>query len=278
MTAQITTLDQLRHTVAGWRAAGDRIGFVPTMGALHAGHLSLVAAAKAQCKRVVVSIYVNPTQFGPGEDFSRYPRPLERDLQLLAEAGADAAWLPTSGIMYPEGFATLIHIKGITDELEGAFRPGHFDGVATVVAKLLNQVQPDAAFFGEKDYQQLCVIKRLVNDLDVHVSIIGMPTLREADGLAMSSRNQYLSAEERKTAAHLHRVLQEAAAQIRSGQTAHRVLRDAERELDDIFLRADYIDLRDGESFAALGGYAPSARLLAAVWLGNTRLIDNIPV
>lgn len=278
MTEQLTQLDQLRRTIASWRAAGDSIALVPTMGALHAGHLSLVAAAKAQCKRVVVSIYVNPTQFGPSEDFTRYPRPLAHDLQLLADAGADAAWLPTTGIMYPEGFATTIHIKGITDELEGAFRPGYFDGVATVVCKLLNQAEPDFAFFGEKDYQQLCVIKRLAKDLDLNIRIIGVPTMREADGLALSSRNQYLSTEERNIATSLHRILQETATQIRAGHAVHRVLREAERELDDIFLRVDYIDLRDAETFAAQTAYQAPGRLLAAVWLGTTRLIDNIPL
>ncbi len=278
MTQQLTTLAQLRSTIAAWRAAGDTIALVPTMGALHAGHLSLVAAAKAQCSRVITSIYVNPTQFGPNEDFNRYPRPIERDLAQLAEAGADAAWLPGTDIMYPAGFATTIHIQGITDELEGAFRPGHFDGVATVVAKLLNQVAPDIAFFGEKDYQQLCVIKRLVKDLDLNISIIGVPTLRETDGLAMSSRNQYLSGEERQKAANLHRVLQETASLIRAGHAPHILLREAEKELDGIFLRVDYIDLRNADTFQVQSSYQPPARLLAAAWLGTTRLIDNIPL
>jgi pantoate--beta-alanine ligase len=195
-TQEITTLQMLRETVARWRAAGDSVALVPTMGALHAGHMALVNAAQAEAKRVIVSIFVNPTQFGPGEDFTRYPRPIVRDMEYLRKAGVDAAWLPSAEQMYPQGFKTSIHVAGVSAGLEGDARPGHFDGVATVVAKLLLQVMPDVALFGEKDYQQLCVVQRLAQDLNIPSHIVGVPTVREADGLALSSRNMYLTAEQ----------------------------------------------------------------------------------
>ena len=191
------SVGELRQRVSAWRAAGERIGLAPTMGALHAGHLALVAAAQARCRRTVVSIFVNPRQFGPREDFSTYPRPEAADLEKLAAAAADLVFIPAVAEMYPDGFATTISVGGPSEGLCGAQRPGHFDGVATVVAKLLIQVAPDAAFFGEKDYQQLLVVRRMARDLDLPVEIVGVPTVREADGLALSSRNVYLSAEER---------------------------------------------------------------------------------
>jgi pantoate--beta-alanine ligase len=279
MLQQITDLPTLRDTVAAWRRAGDSIALVPTMGALHRGHLALVETAKNHAKRVIVSIFVNPTQFGPNEDFSRYPRPLEKDIAALASVGTDAAWLPDVATMYPEGFNTSIHIGGVTETLEGAFRPGHFDGVATVVAKLFNQAQPDCAFFGEKDYQQLALIKRLVSDLNIPINIIGVPTLRDVDGLALSSRNQYLSAQERPVAAQLHATLQATATAIVSGEPVPGLLQYAKNHLLKHDFRAvDYIALHDAETFVALSEYRKPARLLAAAWLGTTRLIDNVEV
>ena len=277
MTIELTHLNELCRTVAVWRAEGARVALVPTMGALHAGHLSLVEAAKKLADRVVVSIFVNPTQFGPNEDFSRYPRPLIDDLSLLRAAGADAAWLPDMPTMYPPGFATSMHIAGITEGLCGAFRPGHFDGVATVVTKLLNQVAPDVALFGEKDYQQLCVIRQAVRDLDIPVEIHGVPTLREADGLAMSSRNRYLMADERATAAQIYVTLQQVADAIRSGENVAETLALSSKKLLAAgFAKVDYLELRAEKNLAPIDRFEPSARLLTAAWLGTTRLIDNV--
>lgn len=279
MTLEITRIDALRTQVAAWRRAGERVALVPTMGALHAGHLALVAAAKAAAERVVVSIFVNPTQFGPNDDFHRYPRPLAQDIAHLRTARADAAWLPDVATMYPSGFATRIHVDGITEPLEGRFRPGHFDGVATVVAKLFQQVAPDVALFGEKDFQQLSLIRRMTQDLDIPVRIQGVPTLREADGLALSSRNQYLSAEERAVAPQLHAAMQVARDAIRSGLSTTAVLREAKAHVvKHGFREVDYLDLRHAETLEPLTEYREPARLLAAAWLGTTRLIDNIPM
>ncbi|TXN47302.1 pantoate--beta-alanine ligase, partial [Methylobacterium sp. WL18] len=214
---RFSDLATLRQRVGAWRRAGERVVLVPTMGALHVGHLALVAEARRIGRRVVASIFVNPTQFGPNEDFSRYPRDLEADLALLGQAGADAAWTPAVETMYPPGFATRIDVAGLTDGLCGPFRPGHFSGVATVVTKLLNQVGPDIALFGEKDFQQLRVIQQAVADLDLAVEIRGVPTVREADGLALSSRNRYLTPEERAVAPRLHAVLADIAAATRGG-------------------------------------------------------------
>ena len=279
MPHELTTLLQLRETIAHWRKGGARVALVPTMGALHRGHLTLVARAKEHADKVVVSIFVNPTQFGPNEDFYRYPRPRARDLALLHEAGADAAWLPEVATMYPEGFATNIHLAGITDLLDGAHRPGHFDGVATVVAKLLLQVMPDIALFGEKDYQQLCVIRRLVADLNIAVEILGVPTVREADGLALSSRNQYLSEAERARAPVLYAALMEVATQLRHtpAPPAEPILRAAaEKLLAAGFASIDYLALHAADTLLPLAAHAPPARLLVAARLGATRLIDNI--
>lgn len=276
-TLELHHLAALRAQIATWRKAGERIALVPTMGALHAGHISLVKAAQAQAKRVVVSIFVNPTQFGPNEDFSRYPRTLPEDLALLNEAGADAAWLPDVAIMYPQGFATSIHVSGVSEPMDGAARPGHFDGVATVVSKLLNQVTPDAAFFGEKDYQQLCVIRQLVADLNIPVTIYGVPTLREADGLAMSSRNRYLSDEERPIAAQLYATLNSIAKRITEGGDVSAALDEGIAALKRAgFSAVDYLELRDGQNLTPLTQPQPAARLLVAARLGTTRLIDNI--
>jgi len=269
----------LRRQVAGWRAAGERVALVPTMGALHAGHLALVAAAQAQCRRTVVSIFVNPKQFGPREDFAAYPRPETDDLTKLAGAEADLVFIPTVNEMYPAGFTTSISLGGPAEGLDGAHRPGHFDGVATVVAKLLIQAAPDAAFFGEKDYQQLLVVRRMARDLDLPVEIVGVPTVREPDGLALSSRNVYLSAEERRTAPSLHRAMSEAAAAIAAGALPAPVLAGAIAALGDAGFAVDYLELRDAATLAPLAGSPRQpARLLAAARLGRTRLIDNVPV
>lgn len=277
MTQSITSISSLRAIVSGWRADGARVALVPTMGALHAGHMALVKAARAAADKVVVSIFVNPTQFGPNEDFHRYPRPIERDLDLLAEHGADAAWLPTVEEMYPAGFSTTVTVAGVSEPMDGQARPGHFAGVATVVSKLLLQVMPDVALFGEKDYQQLCVIRRIVADLNMPVEILGVPTMREADGLAMSSRNQYLSEQERAVAPVLYAALQDVAAHFSKQNSMDSVLEDARaRILAAGFHKIDYLDLRDGTSLAALTQYQPQSRLLVAAHLGTTRLIDNI--
>jgi pantoate--beta-alanine ligase len=276
----ITQLEQLRRTVVSWRTEGKAIALVPTMGALHDGHLKLVEEAKKHADRVVVSIFVNPTQFGPNEDFSRYPRPIERDLELLISAGASAAWLPIMDEMYPEGFASSIHISGITEMLDGVFRPGHFDGVATVVTKLLLQVTPNIALFGEKDYQQLCLIKRLVKDLNINTSILGVSTVRELDGLALSSRNQYLSAEQRPIAAQIYATMKDAGAKLKSSpKDVAAILESAKGKLLVAgFTKIDYLELRAEDSLAAMDHYKAPARLLIAAWLGTTRLIDNIKV
>ncbi|TAN47164.1 MAG: pantoate--beta-alanine ligase, partial [Rhodospirillales bacterium] len=252
---------------------------VPTMGALHEGHLSLLAKAREQADRVVASIFVNPTQFGPNEDFTRYPRQEETDLALLEKAGCDLVYLPTVAAMYPEGFSTAISVAGVSEGLCGACRPGHFSGVATVVAKLLLQGLPDIAVFGEKDYQQLQVIKRLVLDLDIPVRILGAPTLREADGLAKSSRNAYLTPEERRIAPALYKILSDAAKRVQGGEAASNACADAVKALIAAgFARADYIEVRDAETLAPVEHPTATARILGAAWLGRTRLIDNLPI
>jgi pantoate--beta-alanine ligase len=277
--AVVRSVGELRRQVAAWRGAGERIGLVPTMGALHAGHLALIAAAKAHYRRTVASIFVNPRQFGPREDFSSYPRPEADDLAKLTQAGADLAFIPAVAEMYPEGFATTIAVAGPSEGLCGAHRPGHFDGVATVVAKLLTQVAPDAAFFGEKDYQQLMVVRRMARDLDLPVEIVGVPTVREPDGLALSSRNVYLSDAERRLAPNLHRAMREAAVQIAGGAAPAPILRRAIDELNGLGIRVEYLELRDAATLAPLATTtAAPARLLAAVHLGRTRLIDNVAV
>jgi len=270
---------ELRRVAAAWRTGGETIGLVPTMGALHAGHMALVAAARKQCRRVVVSIFVNPKQFGPREDFSTYPRPEADDLAKLADAAVDLVFMPTVEEMYPAGFTMTISLGGVAAELEGAQRPGHFDGVATVVAKLLIQVGPDAAFFGQKDYQQLLVVRRLARDLNLPVDIVGVPTVRETDGLALSSRNVYLSAEERRVAPNLHQIMRDAAATISAGAEPTPALQRAITLLTEVGFAVEYLELRDAATLAPLVAVAKQpARLLAAVHLGRTRLIDNIAV
>src|SRR5579863_8429983 len=277
--AVVRSVRELRRQVAAWREAGDRVGLVPTMGALHAGHVALVAASRARCQRTVASIFVNPRQFGPREDFSSYPRPEADDLAKLTQAGADLAFIPTVDEMYPEGSATTISVAGPSAGLCGAHRPGHFDGVATVVAKLLTQTAPDFAFFGEKDYQQLLVVRRMVRDHDLPVEIVGVPTVREADGLALSSGNVYLSAEERRVAPALNRVMREATAAIRGGSAVAATLQHAAAALGDAGFVVDYLELCDAATLAPLTAPPTQpARLLAAAHLGRTRLIDNIAV
>jgi pantoate--beta-alanine ligase len=279
MVPILRSVAALREQVAQWRRAGLRVAFVPTMGALHDGHLSLVTAGLAEADRVLVSIFVNPTQFGPNEDFAAYPRTEEADVAKLERAGAQAVYAPSVEEMYRQGASTTVHVAGVSEGLCGTFRPGHFDGVATVVSKLLNQAQPDVALFGEKDFQQLQVIRRLVRDLDLPVAIRGVATLREADGLAMSSRNAYLSPAERAKAPALHRTLTEAAARLQGGAEAEPVLKAGIAAITDAgFGSVDYLELRSAEDLAPLDRLDRPARLIVAARLGRARLIDNIPV
>lgn len=273
----IRSLTDLRDALAEDRREGRRIALVPTMGALHAGHLALVAQARQQADRVVVSIFVNPKQFGPNEDFARYPRREAQDAGLLAAAGVDVLWMPSVEVMYPNGFATTVSVSGVSETLDGAARPGHFDGVATVVTKLFNQVRPDIALFGEKDFQQLAVITRLAHDLDMGIAIVGVPTERDDDGLALSSRNAYLSADQRAAAIALPRALGHARATIEAGGAAEAALAEAVQLLGRAGFVVDYVSLVDA---ATLGPYAPPhpGRILAAARMGETRLIDNLPV
>ncbi len=269
----------LREAVADWRARRESVGLVPTMGAIHKGHLALVEAARAGCGRVVASLFVNPKQFGPAEDFAAYPRDEAADLAAFEGAGVDLVFMPPVEEMYPAGFATTVHLEGPAADLEGAHRPGHFDGVATVVAKLLLQCLPDAAYFGEKDYQQLTVVRRLVRDLDIPVRIEGVPTVREADGLALSSRNVYLSPAERGIAPLLHRTLENAAAAIRQRPDAvATALARGLAALSAAGFAVDYLELRNADDLTAMARLTGPARLLVAARLGRTRLIDNIPV
>jgi pantoate--beta-alanine ligase len=273
------TVAGLREAVGGWRAKGERVGLVPTMGALHRGHLALVEAARRQCERVVASLFVNPKQFGPREDFAAYPRDEAADFAKFREAGVYLVFAPSVEEMYPPGFASNIRISGVSEALEGAHRPGHFDGVATVVGKLLLQCLPDAAFFGEKDYQQLMVVRRLVRDLDIPVRIEGMATVREPDGLALSSRNVYLSPEERRVAPRLYRVLNDTAAVLRERpDAAAPALAGGISALDGAGFVTDYLELRDATDLSSMITLDRPARLLAAARLGRTRLIDNIAV
>jgi pantoate--beta-alanine ligase len=272
---------QILQTIAQMRAArpglGD-LGLVPTMGYLHAGHLSLVARAKAECWAVAVSIFVNPTQFGPGEDLSRYPRDLPRDLGMLEAAGVDLVFAPEPSEIYPPGFATEIRVGGVTDVLEGAVRPGHFAGVATVVAKLFNIVQPTRAYFGQKDAQQSVVIRKLVADLDLPVEIVVAPTVREADGLALSSRNSYLTPEQRAAAPAIFRALTAARVLFDGGERDAEVVRQAMRATvaAEPDMRIDYVSVADPETLRELSTVDRAALASMAVRLGATRLIDNL--
>ncbi|WP_313536771.1 pantoate--beta-alanine ligase [Sphingomonas sp.] len=273
----VRQIDDLRQALDAYRSEGARLAFVPTMGALHDGHMALVEAAKRAGSRVIVSIFVNPIQFGPNEDLAKYPRREQADSRLLANAGVDLLWMPTPGIMYPEGFATSVRVAGVSEPLDGAHRPGHFDGVATVVSKLFHQVQPHVALFGEKDWQQLQVIRRMVADLDMPIEIQGVPTQREDDGLALSSRNAYLMPEDRARAVALPRALGAAAKTIGEGGDREAALAQAQESLTAAGFEVDYVALVDAESLAAPIDGRPM-RLLAAARIGGTRLIDNIPV
>jgi pantoate--beta-alanine ligase len=273
-----STVKELRREVARWRAGGERVALVPTMGALHEGHLALVEEGRRRADRVVASIFVNPTQFAPHEDFAKYPRTLDRDLEMLATRHCDLVWAPEVAEMYPEGFATRVVPAGAAEGLESAFRPHFFAGVATVCCKLFTQVGPDVAIFGEKDFQQLAVVRQVVRDLDLPLEIVGFETVREADGLAMSSRNKYLSEAERRIAPALHSALKVVAADLRAGRAPAEAAAKATRALLAAgFATVDYIEVRDA---ATLGTYEPgqgrAGRILAAATLGRTRLIDNI--
>ncbi|MBS9476631.1 pantoate--beta-alanine ligase [Ancylobacter radicis] len=275
----VHTVQELREQVATWRVRGERIALVPTMGALHAGHMALVTAALAHAERVVVSIFVNPTQFAPTEDLSRYPRTLQADLEKAAMAGADLAFVPDVAEMYPAGFATTISLSGPALGLETDFRPTHFAGVATVVAKLLIQAEPDIAMFGEKDYQQLQVVTRMARDLDMPVRIIGVPTLRDPDGLALSSRNIYLSPQERNVAPVLYRALSAAASEITGGADVAASVARARQTVIAAGFELHYLDARHAETLAPIATPAEGPiRLLVAAQLGATRLIDNVAV
>jgi len=255
------------------------VAFVPTMGALHAGHMELVAEARKRADKVAASIFVNPTQFGEGEDYGRYPRREADDAAMLEQAGCDLLWMPAAGDIYPDGFSTTVSVAGVSERWEGEARPGHFDGVATVVAKLLLTVRPDIALFGEKDFQQLAVIRRMVADLNLPVDIVGIPTVREADGLALSSRNAYLSDDERGRAVALPNALQAARAGIVNGQSVGAALQQAKQSLVEAgFLKIDYFALVDAATLEPLEAAKGDMRLIAAAVIGTTRLIDNIAV
>ena len=270
----------MQTLAAAWRRKGQTIGFVPTMGALHRGHLALVARAREENDRVVVSVFVNPLQFGPKEDFKRYPRPFAKDSALCRAAGVDAVFHPAVEAMYPQGAATRIEVAGPALELEGKSRPGHFSGVATVVAKLFSAVQPDRAYFGEKDFQQLQVVRRMALDLDLPVAVIGCPTVREDDGLALSSRNAYLSNEERALAPLISKGLRAAAQAFRAGERRPGRARAAALAVICRIpgARIDYVEIRDGHSLRPVKRLAAGQRILAAVRVGKTRLIDNLEI
>ena len=272
-------LPALRAAILALRRDGKSVALVPTMGALHDGHMALVEEGRRRAKHVVVSIFVNPRQFGPNEDLDAYPRREATDAHMLQEAGADILWAPTVDVMYPASFSTNISLSGVTEGLDGAARPGHFDGVATVVTKLFNQVQPDVALFGEKDYQQLAVIRQMVIDLNLPVEIVGLPTQRAEDGLALSSRNTYLTEEERKQALALPRALGEAKRQMEKGASVDSALAKAIAMLANHgFDPIDYVTLCDAATLEPMTVLDRPARLLGAAKMGGTRLIDNIAV
>jgi len=273
----VTTLPEL---CAARRALPGLVGLVPTMGYLHAGHVSLVERARAECASVAASIFINPTQFGPSEDLAKYPRDLPRDLALLEDAGADLVWMPTPEVMYPPGFQTWVTVDELTRPLEGEVRPGHFRGVTTVVAKLFNAVRPDKAYFGQKDAQQAAVIHRMTRDMDFPIEIVVCPTVREADGLAMSSRNTFLSAEERTAATVLFRALSVAKSAFgrceRDAETLRRIMRETVNA--EPLARLEYVSCADYDTLEELETVKDKALLSMAIYLGKTRLIDNIVV
>ena len=279
----LSDIPELRATLRQLRSSGDQsaphsVGFVPTMGALHAGHRSLVQAARQQCDIVVASIFVNPTQFGPNEDLSRYPRTLEQDCQMLAAEGVDLVFTPTAEAMYPPGASTFVDVEGVSERLDGASRPGHFRGVATVVAKLFHIVQPDFSFFGQKDAAQVAVLRKMVRDLDFPLEIIVRPTVREPDGLAMSSRNRYLSGEERRQALALSRALHAAETKALRGEHRASALLQTVRETlqQEPAIRGDYIAVVDPDTLLPVDDVDSGALLAIAAYVGNTRLIDNV--
>lgn len=273
------TLAGLRVQTNAWHRAGETIGVVPTMGALHQGHLSLARAAREKCDRVIVTIFVNPRQFNDPDDLKNYPRTEDDDARKLESIGVDLIYVPDPNQVYPDGFATNVSVAGLTDMLCGAARPGHFDGVATVVSKLFIQTAADFAFFGEKDYQQLQIVRRMAADLDLPVEVVGCPTIREEDGLAMSSRNLLLSDRSRVYAPALAEVMQDLRAQLLDGAAMSAIENDAKaRLLAAGFNEVDYLELRDGGDLALLDETKPGARLFAAAWLAGVRLIDNIAV
>ncbi len=274
------TIKALDAAMAAYRAKGEQVALVPTMGALHAGHLALVARARRRADRVAVSIFVNPSQFAPTEDFSSYPRTFETDIAALTEAAADLVWAPSATLMYPEGFATSVTVKGpAAVDLEDRFRPHFFGGVATVVAKLFAQCRPDYALFGEKDYQQLKTVTRMAADLDLKVKVLGVPTVREKDGLALSSRNVYLTSAERAAAPVLYRTLKASAARIAAGEPIVRVMSEGFMAIEEAGFAVDYYEARHAETLSRVESLADGPlRLLVAARIGKTRLIDNIAV
>lgn len=275
----IRTLKELRVVVAGWKAKGETVGVVPTMGALHQGHLSLVRAAKDECDRAIVTIFINPKQFNNPEDYENYPRTEEEDARKLVSLKADVVYVPDGEQMYPSGFATTVSVKGITQGLCGAHRSGHFDGVATIVTKLFTQTKADKAYFGEKDYQQLQVVTRLALDLDLPIEVIGCPTIREEDGLAMSSRNLLLSDRARTWAPELHRAMEEMVQGLLSGGDHDSLKAAAIKRIERAgFSEIEYLDLRTADKLELVEKPDKPTRLLAAAWLGGVRLIDNIAV
>ena len=275
----VRNIEDLRQAVANLRISGAPVAMVPTMGALHAGHIALVDAGRARGAQVVASIFVNPTQFGPNEDLAAYPRREAADVTMLESAGAALLWAPDVAAMYPPGFSTSVSVSGVSERWDGVSRPGHFSGVATVVAKLLQQVRPDLALFGEKDYQQLAVIRRLAADLDMGIEIVGVPTQRDDDGVALSSRNAYLSPDERIAARALPRALGDAKAVIERGGDVAAALAAAMSRLDEAgFDPIDYVALVDAATLEPIDTLDGPARLLAAAKLGRTRLLDNLAV
>ena len=274
----VHTVKEVRESLESERTPGRVIGLIPTMGALHRGHTKLIEIARKECKLIVVSIFVNPLQFGPSEDYTKYPRPLANDLELCSRNGVDLVFAPSAEEMYPSPQVTFTEVSGVSEHLCGAFRPGHFRGVATVVLKLFNIVQPGRAYFGEKDLQQLAVIRRMTRDLNLPIAIVGMPTVREADGLAVSSRNQYLSAGERKVAPVLFRALEAAVKTAAGGQKDPGKVREAAVQVlnGTPEVKIEYVEIVDPDEIKPVRTVGPRARIAAAVWLGPTRLIDNV--
>ena len=279
MTEIVHTVADLRARVRAWRAQGETVGVVPTMGALHEGHLSLARRARAECDRVITTIFVNPKQFNNPDDLKKYPRTLEADAALLSGVPVDVVFAPGVDEVYPDGFITTVSVGGVSEPLEGRMRPGHFDGVATVVTKLFGMTEANRAYFGQKDWQQLQVVLRLVRDLNIPVTVVGCETIREADGLAMSSRNVRLTPEGRAIAGVLYTAITAAATDIRAGQSDRMAIREAAEKVRAAgFERVEYIELRDAETLMPSDDPQKPRRMLAAAWLDGVRLIDNIPV